>query len=168
MIKAAVKRFIIVLMLGLSPWALKAVDLPEEMKILADSAQGLLGNSRLPALNAQWMEIARELNDTTQMEAAYDNLISHYYRLGDIDSLKEATYEYMDWCTRYNKPDMRYMYWRQYIQRVTEKVCRKRLLPKLPVYIKMLNRLKANMGWHAVKCVSDIITGYLPIMWKFV
>ncbi len=121
MIKAAVKRFIIVLMLGLSPWALKAVDLPEEMKILADSAQGLLGNSRLPALNAQWMEIARELNDTTQMEAAYDNLISHYYRLGDIDSLKEATYEYMDWCTRYNKPDMRYMYWRQYIQRVTEK-----------------------------------------------
>ena len=67
------------------------------------------------------MEIARELNDTTQMEAAYDNLISHYYRLGDIDSLKEATYEYMDWCTRYNKPDMRYMYWRQYIQRVTEK-----------------------------------------------
>ena len=121
MIKAAVKRFIIVLMLGLSPWALKAVDLPKEMKILADSAQGLLGNSRLPALNAQWMEIARELNDTTQMEAAYDNLISHYYRLGDIDSLKEATYEYMDWCTRYNKPDMRYMYWRQYIQRVTEK-----------------------------------------------
>ena len=82
MIKAAVKRFIIVLMLGLSPWALKAVDLPKEMKILADSAQGLLGNSRLPALNAQWMEIARELNDTTQMEAAYDNLISHYYRLG--------------------------------------------------------------------------------------
>ena len=57
MIKAAVKRFIIVLMLGLSPWALKAVDLPEEMKILADSAQGLLGKSRLPALNAQWMEI---------------------------------------------------------------------------------------------------------------
>lgn len=43
MIKAAVKRFIIVLMLGLSPWALKAVDLPEEMKILADQCARFIG-----------------------------------------------------------------------------------------------------------------------------
>ncbi|MCO7114185.1 hypothetical protein NIB75_21490 [Bacteroides uniformis] len=34
---------------------------------------------------------------------------------------KAATYEYMDWCRKYQRTRDRYMAWRQYIQRMTEK-----------------------------------------------
>ena len=146
MIETAVKRFIVVLMLGLFPFVLQATDLPKEMKILADSARYLLGNKQLPALNAQWMKIARELNDTTQIEAAYDNLVSHYYSLGDIDSLKKVTYEFMDWCIKYNKPDMRYMYWRQFIQRVTEKGMQEEAIAETARLHKDAEQAKSKYG----------------------
>ena len=91
------------------------------MKALADSAQKVLGQDRLPSINARWIKLARELNDTVQISDAHNNLISHYYQLGDIDHLKAATYEYMDWCRKYQRTRDRYMAWRQYIQRMTEK-----------------------------------------------
>ena len=91
------------------------------MKALSDSAQKVLGQDRLPSINARWIKLARELNDTVQISDAHNNLISHYYQLGDIDQLKAATYEYMDWCWKYQRTRDLYMAWRQYIQRMTEK-----------------------------------------------
>lgn len=116
-----VKCCLTVLILGICPLVLYAADLHQEMKALADSAQKISGSKELPAVNARWMSLARQLNDTAEIRNAYDNLNSHYYRLGEIDSLKKYTYEYMDWCAHHNQPNERYMSWRQYIQRMTEK-----------------------------------------------
>ena len=116
-----VKYCLTVLILGICPLLLYAADLHQEMKALADSAQKISGSKELPAVNARWMSLARQLNDTTGIRNAYDNLLSHYYQLGEIDSLNKYTYEYMDWCVLRNQPNERYMKWRQYIQRMTEK-----------------------------------------------
>lgn len=121
MIKHNVKWFLVMLMLGAYPLVLQAVDIRVEMEALADSARKILGQKQLPVVNARWMKLARELNDTIQMDDAYSNLTSHYYQLGNTDSLKSVTYEYMDWCVKYNRSKDRYTAWRQYIQRVTEK-----------------------------------------------
>lgn len=121
MVKRNIKWLLVVLVLGLCPSILHAEDPYGEMKALADSAQKVLGQDRLPSINAQWIKLARELNDTVQISDAHNNLISHYYQLGDIDQLKAATYEYMDWCRKYQRTRDRYMAWRQYIQRMTEK-----------------------------------------------
>ena len=121
MVKRNIKWLLVVLVLGLCPSILHAEDPYGEMKALADSAQKVLGQDRLPSINARWIKLARELNDTVQISDAHNNLISHYYQLGDIDHLKAATYEYMDWCRKYQRTRDRYMAWRQYIQRLTEK-----------------------------------------------
>lgn len=121
MVKRNIKWLLVVLVLGLCPSILHAEDPYGEMKALADSAQKVLGQDRLPSINARWIKLARELNDTVQISDAHNNLISHYYQLGDIDQLKAATYEYMDWCRKYQRIRDRYMAWRQYIQRMTEK-----------------------------------------------
>lgn len=99
MTKHNAKWFLAILILGVYPLVLQATDIHGAMKVLADSA----------------------LKDTTQIENAYSNLTSHYYQLGDIDSLQKYTYEYMDWCVKNNRPESRYTTWRQYIQRMTEK-----------------------------------------------
>lgn len=121
MIKHDAKWFLVALMLGIFPHILQAADLYKEINVLADSAQKMKGQKELPAINTRWMKLARQLNDTAQIENAYDNLTSHYYQMGDIDSLKKYTYEYMEWCAAHHKSDTRYMNWRQYIQRMTEK-----------------------------------------------
>ena len=92
MVKRNIKWLLVVLVLGLYPSILYAEDPYGEMKALADSARKVLGQDRLPSVNARWMKLARELNDTVQISDAHNNLISHYYQLGDIDHLKAATY----------------------------------------------------------------------------
>lgn len=121
MIKHSAKFVFALLILGIYPLVLQAADIHREMKALADSAMNMLGQKELPAVNARWMKLARQQNDTTQIVYAYENLTSHYYQLGDIDSLQKYTYEYMDWCVKYNHFRDRYTSWRQYIQRMTEK-----------------------------------------------
>jgi hypothetical protein len=92
MVKRNIKWLLVVLVLGLCPSILHAEDPYGEMKALADSAQKVLGQDRLPSINARWIKLARELNDTVQISDAHNNLISHYYQLGDIDHLKAAIY----------------------------------------------------------------------------
>ena len=121
MIKHNAKWVFAILILGIYPLVLQAADIHGEMKALADSAMNMLGQKQLPAVNARWMKLAKQQNDTTQIIYAYNNLTSHYYQLGDIDSLQKYTYEYMDWCVKYNHSRERYISWRQYIQRMTEK-----------------------------------------------
>ena len=88
MVKRNIKWLLVVLVLGLCPSILHAEDPYGEMKALADSAQKVLGQDRLPSINARWIKLARELNDTVQISDAHNNLISHYYQLGYIDHLK--------------------------------------------------------------------------------
>lgn len=146
MMELNAKRSFIILLFGLFPLVLSATHLHREMKVLADSAQRILGQKQLPALNSRWMELARELSDTTQMANAYENLVSHYYQLGNIDSLKLVTYVYMDWCLKYNKPEKRYMQWRQYIQRMTEKGMQEEAIAETSLLHEDAEKAKSKYG----------------------
>lgn len=98
----------------------RSIDKTKNLEVLADSARHLLGKNGFVPVNTAWMQLARDLNDSIQMEAAYSELFDHYYRLGEVDSLRIVGYKLMDWYTRRNKRDERYQLWRHYIQRLTE------------------------------------------------
>lgn len=146
MIKHDAKLFLVALVLAIFPHILQAADFHKEMNALADSAQKMKGQRELPAVNAHWMKLARELNDTVQIENAYENLTAHYYQVGDIDSLKKYTYEYMEWCDKHNKPDTRYMNWRQYIQRMTEKGMQEESMAETSALHKDAEKTKSKYG----------------------
>lgn len=146
MIKLDAKWLFVVVLLGLFPFTLPANALHKEIRVLADSARKNLGQKQLPAINAHWRQLARELNDTVQMGDAYDNLTSHYYQVGDIDSLKQVTYEYMDWCLKHNKPETRYVQWRQYIQRMTEKNMQEEAIAETSRLHQDAERAKSKYG----------------------
>ena len=55
MVKRNIKWLLVVLVLGLYPSILYAEDPYGEMKALADSARKVLGQDRLPSVNARWM-----------------------------------------------------------------------------------------------------------------
>ncbi|WP_418697635.1 sensor histidine kinase [Bacteroides sp.] len=146
MVMRNVKWYLTVLILGMCPLVLYAADLHQEMKALADSAKKISGKKELPAINARWMSLARQLNDTTEIKDAYDNLNSHYYLLGEIDSLKKYTYEYMDWCARHNQPNTRYVSWREYIQRVTEKNMQEEAMAETAKLHQDAEKVKSKYG----------------------
>ncbi len=54
MVKRNIKWLLVVLVLGLYPSILYAEDPYGEMKALADSARKVLGQDRLPSVNARW------------------------------------------------------------------------------------------------------------------
>lgn len=146
MIMHYAKRFLVALVLGMFPLFLQATDLHKELNALADSAQKMKGQKELLAINAHWMKLARQLNDTLQIENAYDNITSHYYQVGDIDSLKKYTYEYMKWCDTHYKPDTRYMSWRQYIQRMTEKGMQEESMAETAALHEDAEKVKSKYG----------------------
>ena len=156
MVKRNIKWLLVVLVLGLCPSILHAEDPYGEMKALADSAQKVLGQDRLPSINARWIKLARELNDTVQISDAHNNLISHYYQLGDIDQLKAATYEYMDWCLKRGNINNRYTQWRQYIQLLTEKGLQDEAMRETGLLQKDADAAKSAFG---MAC-SEMCIGY--------
>lgn len=97
-----------------------STDKTKNLEVLADSARQLSGKSEFIPVYKTWMGMAREMNDSTQIEQAYSELFDHYYKLGEIDSLKIIGYQLMDWYAMRNKPVDRYQLWRHYIQRLTE------------------------------------------------
>lgn len=90
------------------------------MKALADSMSNKIGQKDFLPYYEEYMLLAEQQADTAKIEDAYDRITSHYYRLRNTDSLKIATYQYMDWCKRHNRVNSRYTQWRQYIQLLTE------------------------------------------------
>lgn len=98
----------------------RGVDKTKNLKVLADSARQLTGKKEFISVNKSWMQLARVLNDTSQIDAAYSELFDHYYKLGEVDSLKIVGYELMDWYSSCGKQNARYSVWRHYIQRLTE------------------------------------------------
>lgn len=97
------------------------------------------------------------------MEAAYSELFDHYYRLGEVDSLRIVGYELMDWYTRRNKKDERYQLWRHYIQRLTENGKQDEAIAETELLSKDAEKNNSRYGQAAMKCVSDIIIGYSVI-----
>ena len=91
-----------------------------DLKSLADSVRKANGKPNFLPLGMHFLELAKERKDTANISDAYAILANHYYELGDTDSLRLVTYEYMDWADRCHRNTDRYQAWRQYIQRMTE------------------------------------------------
>lgn len=115
-----IRLCLVVLLLGCTQhtWS---IDKAKELKIWSDSVHSSIGKQGFIPLYQHYMELARALNDAQEIELAYASIVSHYYQLGDADSLKIASYDYMDWCEKQHKEVPRYQIWRQYVQRITEK-----------------------------------------------
>lgn len=103
-----------------STLAFSSTHKENRMKALADSMSNKIGQKDFLPYYQEYMLLAEQQTDTAKIENAYNQLTSHYYRLRNTDSLKVATYRYMDWCKKYNRVNSRYTQWRQYIQLLTE------------------------------------------------
>lgn len=92
------------------------------------------------------LELAKERKDTANISDAYAILASHYYELGDTDSLRLVTYEYMDWADRCHRNTDRYQAWRQYIQRMTEKGMQEEVMKETDLLCKDAEKRKDKYG----------------------
>ena len=89
-----------------------------DLKSLADSVRKANGKPNFLPLGMHFLELAKERKDTANISDAYAILASHYYELGDTDSLRLVTYEYMDWADRCHRNTDRYQAWRSSNPRV--------------------------------------------------
>lgn len=111
---------LVILLFGCTQYAW-SIDRTKELNIWSDSVQSSIGKEGFIPLYQRHIELARALKDTQQINLAYVSIVTHYYQLGKIDSLKIASYVYMDWCEKQHKEVSRYQIWREYVQRLTEK-----------------------------------------------
>lgn len=103
-----------------SNWTFAHTNKDNRIETLADSMTHKVGRHDFLPLYQEYMNLARQQADTAKIEDGYNDLTTHYYRLRNTDSLKIAAYEFMDWCLKHNRENVRYTQWRQYIQLLTE------------------------------------------------
>lgn len=101
-------------------------------------------------------EDIESLKDTEQIADAYSTIISCYYNSGDIDSLRIATYAYIDWCESNNREQGKYQSWRQYIQRMTEKGMQDESIKETELLQKDAERHHSKYGLAS----SEMCIGY--------
>ena len=104
-----------------STFAFSSTNKEKRLEALSDSISNKIGQKDFMPFYQEYMRLARQQNDTVNIDNAYSQIASHYYRLRNTDSLKVVTYEYMDWCLKCGHVNNRYTQWRQYIQLLTEK-----------------------------------------------
>lgn len=132
------------------------VDKTKNLKTLADSVQNMIGKAGFLPISQQHMELARELKDSSQMDFAYSSKANHYYQLGDIDSLKMASYECLHWYEIRKNEITRYQTWREYVQRLTEKGMQKEAIAETELLRKDAEERKSQYG---LAC-SEMCIGY--------
>ena len=117
-----------------------------DLKSLADSVRKANGKPNFLPLGMHFLELAKERKDTANISDAYAILANHYYELGDTDSLRLVTYEYMDWADRCHRNTDRYQAWRQYIQRMTEKGLQEEVMKETDLLCKDAEKRKDKYG----------------------
>ncbi|WP_455584370.1 sensor histidine kinase [Bacteroides sp.] len=134
----------------------RSIDKTTNLEALADSVRQLSGQSGfIPAVHA-WIQLAREQNDTIQIETAYSELFDHYYHLGEIDSLKVVGVELMDLYVADNKMNSRYQIWRQYIQLLTESGKQDEAIAETELLSKDAEKNHSRYG----RACSEMCVGY--------
>lgn len=127
-----------------------------DLKLLSDSVLKTAGKPDFLPLGMRFLNLAKELKDTTYVSEAYGDLVQHYYVLGDIDSLRLFTYEYMEWADRCNRNQDRYQVWRKYIQRMTEKGMQEEAMRETELLCKDAERRKDKFGMAS----GEMCVGY--------
>lgn len=128
----------------------------KEMEALSDSMESKLGQKDFLPFYQKYMQLVSERKDTVKIDAAYCQLTSHYYQLRNTDSLKIATYDYMDWCQKAGYTNPRFVSWRQYIQLLTEQGLQDESLRETELLQKEAN---ASKNTFAIAC-SEMCIGY--------
>lgn len=124
-----------------------------DLKSLADSVRKANGKPNFLPLGMHFLELAKERKDTANISDAYAIITNHYYELGDTDSLRLMTYEYMDWADRCHRNTDRYQAWRQYIQRMTEKGMQEEAMKETELLCKDAEQRKDKYGMASGRCV---------------
>ena len=117
-----------------------------DLKSLADSVRKANGKPNFLPLGMHFLELAKARKDTANISDAYAIITNHYYELGDTDSLRLMTYEYMDWADRCHRNTDRYQAWRQYIQRMTEKGMQEEAMKETELLCKDAEQRKDKYG----------------------
>lgn len=117
-----------------------------DLKSLADSVRKASGKPNFLPLGMHFLELAKARKDTANISDAYAIITNHYYELGDTDSLRLMTYEYMDWADRCHRNTDRYQAWRQYIQRMTEKGMQEEAMKETELLCKDAEQRKDKYG----------------------
>lgn len=128
----------------------------KKLEALSDSMENKLGQKDFVPFYQKYVQLARELNDTARIEGAYSQLSTHYYQLRNTDSLKIATYDYMDWCRKSGSVNSLYIAWRQYIQLLTEQGMQDESILETELLQKDANAAKSTFG---IAC-SEMCIGY--------
>lgn len=139
-----------------STFAFSSTNKDNAIEALADSMTSKVGQKDFLRFYREYMRLAKEQADTTKIEAGYNDLTSHYYRLRNTDSLKIATYEFMDWCLKHNRANSRYIQWRQYIQLLTEQGMQDESIRETELLQKDANAANSLFG---LAC-SEMCIGY--------
>lgn len=139
-----------------STLAFSSTNNDNRLEALADSMTNKVGQKDFIPFYREYMELVRQQKDIEKIADAYDQLTSHYYRLKNSDSLRVVTYEYMDWCQKHERPNIRYTQWRQYIQLLTEKGMQDEAIHETELLQKDANAAKSAFG---LAC-SEMCIGY--------
>lgn len=126
------------------------------IEALADSMTNKVGQKDFLPFYQEYMNLARQQADTAKIEDGYNDLTTHYYRLRNTDSLKIAAYEFMDWCLKHNRENVRYTQWRQYIQLLTEQGMQDEAIRETELLQKDADAAKSLFG---LAC-SEMCIGY--------
>lgn len=139
-----------------STFALSSTNKEKQLEVLSDSVSNKVGQEDFIPFYQEYMRLARQQNDTVKIDDAYSQIVSHYYRLRNTDSLKVVAYEYMDWCMKCGKHNNRYTQWRQYIQLLTEKGLQDEAIRETELLQKDADAAKSAFG---MAC-SEMCIGY--------
>lgn len=139
-----------------STLAFSSTNNEKQLEALADSMTDKVGQKDFIPFYLEYMELVRQQKDIKKIEDAYNQITAHYYRLRNTDSLRVVTYEYMDWCQKNNRPNVRYTQWRQYIQLLTEKGMQDEAIHETELLQKDADTSKSHFG---LAC-SEMCIGY--------
>ncbi len=126
------------------------------IEALADSMKNKVGQKDFLPFYQEYMRLAELQADTAKIEDAYNQITTHYYRLRNTDSLKIATYQFMDWCKKHDRVNSRYTQWRQYIQLLTEQGMQDESIRETELLQKDADAAKSLFG---LAC-SEMCIGY--------
>ena len=138
-----------------STLAFSSTNKEKQLEALSDSISNKIGQKDFMPFYQEYMSLARQQNDTVNIDNAYSQIASHYYRLRNTDSLKVVAYEYMDWCLKCGHVNNRYTQWRQYIQLLTEKGLQDEAMRETELLQKDAEEYACPTGtYHALLSVS--------------
>lgn len=102
------------------------------------------------------LEDIKSLKDPDKIADAYSDILARYYNSSNIDSLKITTLAFIKWCESCNREKDKYLKWREYIQRMTEKGMQDEAIRETE---RLQKDAEKNQSKYGLAC-SEMCIGY--------